>query len=49
MDQAIYRLLSRRAYTRDQLRRFISESGFRKFHIREQPMFLEMWLENDLG
>ena len=47
MDQAIYRLLSRRAYTRDQLRRFISESGFLKFDIREEPMFLELWLKKE--
>ena len=50
MNQLIYRvILVRRAYTKDQLRRFISESGFRKFDIREGPMFLELWLENDLG
>ncbi len=50
MNHLIFRLiLVRRAHTTDQLRRFISESGFRKFDIRKEPMFLELWLEKDLG
>lgn len=48
ISQLIFRLvLVRRTYTKDQLTRFITDSGFRRFDIRDGPMFFEMWLEND--
>ena len=46
-NQLIFRIvLVRRAYARDPLRMMIAESGFRKFDIREGPMFRELWLVN---